>query len=128
MRFDSAQDFLDKGKELLDTKEEYVLEPAYTNDLLQFAMWHGLQNKWAMNGGKLTYMFETDEYFAGLEFALKCQEAKLFWPDPNLPTTLEKIEGASSASTSSPSPASSTTATCTTGRRRSSSPSPPSPG
>ncbi|MCX4514194.1 hypothetical protein OHA27_28510 [Streptomyces sp. NBC_01619] len=94
VRFDSAQDFLDKGKELLDTKrKKYVLEPAYTNHLLQFAMWHGLQNKWAMNGGKLTYMFETDEYFAGLEFALKCQEARLFWPDPNLATTLEKIEG-----------------------------------
>ncbi|MFC5799857.1 hypothetical protein [Streptomyces formicae] len=94
VRFDSAQDFFEKSKELLDTKrKKYVLEPAYTNHILQFAMWHGIQNKWSMDGGKLTHMFESDEYVAGIEFALKCQEAQLFWPDPNLPTTLEKMEG-----------------------------------
>ncbi|MEU2431577.1 hypothetical protein ABZ611_19030 [Streptomyces sp. NPDC007861] len=94
VRFDSAQDFFEKSKDLLDTKrKKYVLEPAYTNHILQFAMWHGMQNKWSADDGKLTYMFETDEYFAGIEFALKCQAAQLFWPDPNLPTTLEKMEG-----------------------------------
>ncbi|MFF8845205.1 hypothetical protein ACF08N_21215 [Streptomyces sp. NPDC015127] len=94
VRFDSAQDFFDKAKELLDTKrKKYVLEPAYVNHIAQFAMWHGAPNKWRMDGGKLTHLFETDEYFAGIEFALRCQEAQLFWPDPNLPTTLEKMEG-----------------------------------
>ncbi|MEV5972308.1 hypothetical protein [Streptomyces sp. NPDC051921] len=93
-RFDSAQDFLDKGKELLDTKrKKYVLEPAYVNHLNQFALWHGAPNGWRLDGGKLTHAFETDEFFAGLEFALKCQQAQLFWPDPNLATTLEKLEG-----------------------------------
>ncbi|MEV6104358.1 hypothetical protein AB0M28_06515 [Streptomyces sp. NPDC051940] len=92
--FSSAQDFFDKAKDLLDTKrKKYVLEPAYVNHIQQFAYWHGCPNKWSLNGGKLTHMFETDEYFAGIEFALKCQQAELFWPDPNLPTTLEKMEG-----------------------------------
>ncbi|MDQ8707927.1 hypothetical protein RCO28_36495 [Streptomyces sp. LHD-70] len=94
VQFDDAQDFFDKAKELLDTRrKKYVLEPAYVNHIGQFAMWHGAPNGWRMDGGKLTHLFETDEYFAGIEFALKCQQAKLFWPDPNLATTLEKMEG-----------------------------------
>ncbi|MFC9609508.1 hypothetical protein [Streptomyces sp. NPDC056938] len=94
VQFDSAQDFFDKAKELLDVKrKKYVLEPAYVNHILQFAYWHGAPNGWRMDGGKLTHYFETDEFHAGLEFALKCQKAQLFWPDPNLPTTLEKMEG-----------------------------------
>ncbi|QKW07401.1 hypothetical protein HUT18_14415 [Streptomyces sp. NA04227] len=92
--FADAQDFFDKAKELLDTKrKKYVLEPAYVNHIAQFAMWHGAPNKWRTDGGKLTHLFETEEYFAAIEFALKCQQAQLFWPDPNLPTTLEKMEG-----------------------------------
>ncbi|MEU9859385.1 hypothetical protein AB0D99_00815 [Streptomyces sp. NPDC047971] len=92
--FDSAQDFLDKGRELLDVKrKKYVLEPAYVNHIMQFAQWHGAPNRWRLDGGKLTHTFETDEFLAGVEFALKCQQAKLFWPDPNLATTLEKLEG-----------------------------------
>ncbi|MFF1356420.1 hypothetical protein [Streptomyces sp. NPDC058297] len=94
VQFDSAQDFLDKAKELLDVKrKKYVLEPAYYNHIVQFAMWHGAPNTWSLDGGKLTHFYETDEYFAAIEFAIKCQKAQLFWPDPNLPTTLEKMEG-----------------------------------
>ncbi|MBO1331072.1 hypothetical protein [Streptomyces sp. VRA16 Mangrove soil] len=92
--FESAQDFFDKAKELLDTKrKKYVLEPAYANHIQQFAYWHGAPNTWRLDGGKLTYFFETEEYLAGIEFALKCRQAELFWPDPNLTTTLEKMEG-----------------------------------
>ncbi|MFD4259524.1 hypothetical protein ACFWR9_18325 [Streptomyces sp. NPDC058534] len=94
VQFDDAQDFFDKAKELLDVRrKKYVLEPAYVNHIGQFALWHGAPNGWRMDGGKLTHLFETDEYFAGIEFALKCQQAKLFWPDPNLSTTLEKMDG-----------------------------------
>lgn len=94
VEFDDAQDFFDKAKELLDTRrKKYVLEPAYVNHIGQFALWHGAPNRWRLDGGKLTHLFETEEYFAGIEFALSCQKAQLFWPDPNLPTTLEKMEG-----------------------------------
>ncbi|NGN66728.1 hypothetical protein G5C51_22840 [Streptomyces sp. A7024] len=94
LEFDSAQDFFDKAKDLLDTKRrKWVLEPAYANHVLQFAMWHGIHNGWAEQDGKLTYMYETDAYLAGLEFAVKCEKAGLFYPDPNLRTTLEKLGG-----------------------------------
>ncbi|NBE50403.1 hypothetical protein [Streptomyces boluensis] len=94
LEFDSAQDFFEKAKDLLDTKrKKWVLEPAYVNHMMQFATWYGLQNKWQEKDGKLTYMYETDEYLAGLEFAIKCQKAELFYPDPNLRTTLEKMGG-----------------------------------
>ncbi|WP_419992420.1 hypothetical protein [Streptomyces boninensis] len=94
LEFEDADDFFDKAKELLDTKrKKYVLEPAYVNHILQFAYWHGAPNGWRMKDGKLEHNYETDEYLAGIEFAIRCQKAQLFWPDPNLTTTLEKMEG-----------------------------------
>lgn len=94
LQFDSAQDFFEKAKDLLDTKrKKWVLEPAYVNHLNQFAMWYGAQTGWQEKDGKLVNAFETDEFLAGLEFAVKCQKAGLFYPDPNLRTTLEKLGG-----------------------------------
>lgn len=90
--FSSAQDFLDKGKELLDTKrKKYVLEPAYVNAHGMFAQWFGAPAGWHLEGGKLTNRFETEQYFEALEFAVKVFKAGLFWPDPNLTTTREKM-------------------------------------
>ncbi|QKW51092.1 extracellular solute-binding protein [Streptomyces buecherae] len=90
--FDSAQDFLDKGKELLDTRrKKYVLEPAYVNAHNMFAQWFGAPSSWRLDGGKLTARYETDEYREALEFAVKVFKAGLFWPDPNLTTTREKM-------------------------------------
>ncbi len=49
--FDSAQDFLDKGKELLDTRrKKYVLEPAYVNAHNMFAQWFGAPSSWRLDG------------------------------------------------------------------------------
>ncbi|MEU8567596.1 extracellular solute-binding protein [Streptomyces pathocidini] len=96
LEFDSAEDFLAKGRELLDTKrKKYVLEPAYVNHVARFNEWYGGHNTWGLRDGKLVHMFESDEYFAAIEFALKCRRAQLFWPDLNIPmtTTLEKIQG-----------------------------------
>ncbi|WP_406113232.1 hypothetical protein [Streptomyces sp. NBC_01014] len=90
--FSSAQDFLDKGKELLDVKrKKYVLEPAYTNHVGMYAQWFGAPSGWSEKDGKLVHQFETDEFREALEFGVKVSKAGLFWPDPNLTTTREKM-------------------------------------
>jgi putative aldouronate transport system substrate-binding protein len=93
-QFSGADDFLAKAKTLLDAKNnKYVLEPAYYNHLQQFCRWFGAPNTWQPAGGKLTHQIETDEFAAALEFAVKVFQAGLFWPDPNLSTTPEKVAG-----------------------------------
>ncbi|MFE7326573.1 hypothetical protein ACFU8W_16590 [Streptomyces sp. NPDC057565] len=90
--FTSAEDFLAKGKELLDAKRnKYVLEPAYVNHVGQFAQWFGAPASWRLEGGKLTHLYETEEYLEAVAFAVKVRKAGLFWPDPNLSTTMEKV-------------------------------------
>ncbi|MFB6705365.1 hypothetical protein ACFCW6_11720 [Streptomyces sp. NPDC056333] len=90
--FTSAEDFLAKGKELLDAKRnKYVLEPAYVNHVGQFAQWFGAPAAWRLEGGKLTHLYETEEYLEAVAFAVKVRKAGLFWPDPNLSTTMEKV-------------------------------------
>ncbi|MET7646017.1 hypothetical protein ABZS83_20785 [Streptomyces sp. NPDC005426] len=90
--FSSAEDFLAKGKELLDAKRnKYVLEPAYVNHIGMFGQWFGAPSGWRLEGGKLTHMYETEEYQEALAFAVKVAKAGLFWPDPNLSTTMEKM-------------------------------------
>ncbi|MEV0848575.1 extracellular solute-binding protein [Streptomyces sp. NPDC049954] len=91
-RFDSAEDFLAKGKELLDTRrKKYVLEPAYVNHINMFAQWFGAPSTWREKNGKLVSQYETDEFRAALEFGVKVAKAGLFWPDPNLTTHREKV-------------------------------------
>jgi putative aldouronate transport system substrate-binding protein len=93
IEFTSAQDFLDKGKELLDKKaKKYVLEPEYVNALHMFSHWYGAPNSWREKGGKLENRYESDEYREALEFAVKVFKAGLFWPDSPLATTQEKLE------------------------------------
>jgi putative aldouronate transport system substrate-binding protein len=90
--FTSAEDFLAKGKELLDAKRnKYVLEPAYVNHVGQFAQWFGAPASWRLEGGKLTHLYETEEYLEAVAFGVKVRKAGLFWPDPNLSTTMEKV-------------------------------------
>ncbi|WP_328536063.1 extracellular solute-binding protein [Streptomyces sp. NBC_00344] len=90
--FTSAEDFLAKGKELLDVKrKKYVLEPAYVNHVGMYAQWFGAPSGWAERNGKLVHQFETDEFREALEFGVKVSRAGLFWPDPNLTTTREKM-------------------------------------
>ncbi|GAA3480316.1 hypothetical protein [Streptomyces yanii] len=81
-----------KGKELLDAKRnKYVLEPAYVNHAGRFAQWFGAPASWRLEGGKLTHLYETEEYLEAVAFAVKVRKAGLFWPDPNLSTTMEKV-------------------------------------
>jgi putative aldouronate transport system substrate-binding protein len=91
-QFSGADDFLAKAKTLVDAKNnKYVLEPAYYNHLQQFCRWFGAPNTWRLTDGKLKHQIETDELAAALEFATKVYQAGLFWPDPNLSTTPEKV-------------------------------------
>ncbi|MEV8567461.1 extracellular solute-binding protein [Streptomyces sp. NPDC051322] len=90
--FTSAEDFLAKGRELLDVRrKKYVLEPAYVNHVGMYAQWFGAPSGWAERKGKLVHEFETVEYREALEFGVKVSKAGLFWPDPNLTTTREKM-------------------------------------
>ncbi|OIV37338.1 hypothetical protein BIV57_11375 [Mangrovactinospora gilvigrisea] len=92
--FSSADDFFNKAKELVDQRtKKYPLEPAYINAVHLFSEWWGAPNSWADKGGKLTHMFESDEYFAALEFAVKCFKANLFWPDATLANANPKVAG-----------------------------------
>ncbi|MFI6817146.1 hypothetical protein ACIBG7_32440 [Nonomuraea sp. NPDC050328] len=89
--FTSADDFLEKAKTLIDPKKnKYALEPAYANAVHMFSHWYGAPNTWKLEGGKLTHQYETAEYQAAIEFAIKCYKAGLFWPDPTLTTIKEK--------------------------------------
>ncbi|OIV39531.1 hypothetical protein BIV57_01295 [Mangrovactinospora gilvigrisea] len=92
--FSSAQDFLDKGKDLLDAKrKKYVLEPAYVNHVHMFAEWHGATSGWRTHNGKLQHMFEQPEYAAAIEFGAKVFKANLFWPDANVADAIDKVAG-----------------------------------
>ncbi|MER6946650.1 hypothetical protein ABT294_21720 [Nonomuraea sp. NPDC000554] len=92
LAFTSADDFLAKATQLLDAKKnKYVLEPAYYNFVHMFSHWYGAPNTWKLAGGKLTHQFETPEYLAALEFAIKCFKANLFWPDATLANVKEKV-------------------------------------
>ncbi|GGQ00692.1 hypothetical protein [Streptosporangium pseudovulgare] len=90
--FTGADDFFQKSVQLLDAKRNrYVLEPAYVNHVHMFSQWYGAPNTWRLTGGKLVHQYETPEYQAALEFAVKCFKAGLFWPDATLATTKEKV-------------------------------------
>ncbi|GAA3473544.1 hypothetical protein [Nonomuraea roseola] len=90
--FTSADDFFEKTKQLLDVKKnKYPLEPSYVNHVHMFSHWYGAPNTWKLEGGKLTHQYETQEYFAALELAVKCFQANLFWPDPALATIKDKV-------------------------------------
>ncbi|GAA2693400.1 type 2 periplasmic-binding domain-containing protein [Nonomuraea recticatena] len=90
--FTSADDFLEKTKQLLDVKKnKYPLEPSYVNHVHMFSQWYGAPNIWRLEGGKLTHWYETPEYLAAVELAVKAFKAKLFWPDPALATIKDKV-------------------------------------
>jgi putative aldouronate transport system substrate-binding protein len=83
---DSAADFLAKAKELTRPSERvYALEPAYINVLHMVTGWFGAPNGWAVNKDRsLTYLYETDEYAAGVEFTAKMFAAGVFYPDAGI--------------------------------------------
>ncbi|MFI6482397.1 hypothetical protein ACIBH1_31005 [Nonomuraea sp. NPDC050663] len=89
--FTSADDFLQKASSLVDkSKNKYPLEPAYVNMVHMFSQWHGAPNTWKLENGKLTHQYETAEYQAAIEFAVKAFKADLFWPDATLATVKDK--------------------------------------
>ncbi len=79
----SADDFLSACKELTNpAKNQYALT-AYTGypyamGIIQQAF--GVPNTWRAEGGKLTSMYETDEFAASVEFLVKLNAAGVYVP------------------------------------------------
>ncbi|WP_328334030.1 sugar ABC transporter substrate-binding protein [Kribbella sp. NBC_00382] len=80
----TADEFFAKCKELT-SGTNYALEPAIVNMLHMFGEWFGAPNSWRVNKDRsLTYLYETDNYKAAVEYAAKLWAAKVFYPDLNL--------------------------------------------
>lgn len=83
----SAQEFLDKCKELLIPGERWVLEPFLPNAFHMFRQWHGCPNGYRVNEDRsLTHEFQTDEYKEALLYAAEVYKAGVFHPDQNAET------------------------------------------
>lgn len=89
MQAADAEEFFAKAKELTRPNEgKYALESisggSLVNMLHMFTEWHGAPNSWAVNKDRtLTHLYETPEYQAGLEYAVKLFAAGVFYPDAN---------------------------------------------
>ncbi|MFI6495873.1 hypothetical protein [Nonomuraea typhae] len=90
----SPDELIEKFKQLTDAKAgRWALEPAYGNAVGQFSQLFGAVavNNWKLEGGKLTHAFETEEYLAGLEMAIKAFKAGVFYPDPKITDIASKV-------------------------------------
>lgn len=81
---ESAQEFLDKCKEILIPGKRWALEPFLPNAFHMFSQWFGAPNQYRVNEDRtLTASHQTDEYFEALEYAREVFAAKVFYPDLN---------------------------------------------
>ena len=81
----SAQEFLDKCKEITQPGKRWALEPFLPNAFHMFSQWHGCPNGYRVNKDRtLTAAHQTDEYLETLEYAQKVFAAGVFYPDLNL--------------------------------------------
>lgn len=78
----TPDEYLEVCKAVTDeAKNRYAIVNQKGNTFLTaLFMMHGAPYGWRESGGKLTRAFETDEYTATLEFALKLVEAKVIVP------------------------------------------------
>lgn len=80
----SADDFFDILKQLTRPSEnKYALAgnsegAGYVNTPIYQIF--GVPNVWRLDGGKLTYRAETDEYAAAIEYLVKLQKAGVYYP------------------------------------------------
>lgn len=80
----SAEEFLDKCKEILIPGKRWALEPFLPNAFHMFGEWFGVPNQYRVNEDRtLTAAHQTDEYLEALEYAQKVFEAGVFYPDLN---------------------------------------------
>lgn len=80
----SAQEFLDKAKQITVPKEQrWALDAKYSSAINMFSEWFRVPNTWRLNkDGTLTHGLETEEYLEALAFAVKVYQAGVFYPDP----------------------------------------------
>ena len=80
----SAEEFLDKCKEILIPGKRWALEPFLPNAFHMFSQWFGVPNQYRVNEDRtLTANHQMDEYLETLEYAQKVFEAGAFYPDLN---------------------------------------------
>ncbi|MGO1200048.1 MAG: sugar ABC transporter substrate-binding protein [Dermabacteraceae bacterium] len=94
----SAEEFLDKCKEILIPGKRWALEPFLPNAFHMFSQWHGVPNNYRVNEDRtLTAAHQLDEYLETLEYAQKVFEAGVFYPDLNHAETTQDFANGSIA-------------------------------
>ncbi|PMC74887.1 sugar ABC transporter substrate-binding protein [Brachybacterium sp. UMB0905] len=94
----SAEEFLDKCKELLIPGQRWALEPFLPNAFHMFSQWFGVPNIYRVNEDRtLTANFQLDEYYETLEYAQKVFAAGVFYPDLNHAETAQDFANGSIA-------------------------------
>ncbi|AXK46984.1 sugar ABC transporter substrate-binding protein [Brachybacterium saurashtrense] len=94
----SAEEFLDKCKEILIPGKRWALEPFLPNAFHMFGEWFGVPNQYRVNEDRtLTAAAQTDEYLETLEYAQKVFEAGAFYPDLNHAETAQDFANGSIA-------------------------------
>lgn len=80
----SAEEFLEKCKEILIPGKRWALEPFLPNAFHMFSQWFGVPNQYRVNEDRtLTANHQMDEYLETLEYAQKVFAAGAFYPDLN---------------------------------------------
>lgn len=81
----SADEFLEKCKDISIKGKRWALEPYLPNAFHMFGEWFGVPNGYRVNEDRtLTSMYQTEEYLESLEYAQKVFAAGVFYPDLNL--------------------------------------------
>lgn len=94
----SAEEFLDKCKEILIPGKRWALEPFLPNAFHMFSQWFGVPNQYRVNEDRtLTAAHQLDEYLETLEYAQKVFAAGAFYPDLNHAETAQDFANGSIA-------------------------------
>ena len=94
----SAEEFLDKCKEILIPGKRWALEPFLPNAFHMFSQWFGVPNSYRVNEDRtLTANHQLDEYLEALEYAQKVFAAGVFYPDLNHAETAQDFANGSIA-------------------------------
>ncbi|ATG55958.1 sugar ABC transporter substrate-binding protein [Brachybacterium ginsengisoli] len=94
----SAEQFLEKCKELLIPGKRWALEPFLPNAFHMFSQWFGVPNQYRVNKDRtLTASHQLDEYLETLEYAQKVFRAGAFYPDLNHAETSQDFSNGSIA-------------------------------
>ena len=94
----SAEEFLEKCKDISIPGKRWALEPFLPNAMHMFGEWFGVPNQYRVNEDRtLTAAHQTDEYLESLEYAQKVFKAGAFYPDLNHAETAQDFANGSIA-------------------------------